>query len=511
MTRLTSDVIEGFSKLVLSKNFDGYKPTPQCHREWWDLCVSEHTLVAICAPRGHAKSTAITHCYTLAATLFKERSFVVVVSDTYEQAVLFLQDMKKELTGNEDLMSLFGVEKLEKDSESDIIVRMQGGHRFRIMAKGAEQKMRGLKWDGKRPDLIVCDDLENDEIVMNQERREKFRKWFFNAVLPCRSDTGIIRVVGTILHMDSLLERLMPKDWDVKQIEKGHIVKEPLRSYYNFKKFKRPWYSVRYRAHTEDFSEILWETKWPKSRLLEERQKYVDAGSPEGYSQEYLNYPIDESVSYFRRGDFLVMNEKDLNSNNTRMLRYYVGVDLAITEKSRSDFTVFAVGGMDEEGYLHIVDVIRERMDAKGIVDMLFAIEKRYHPERITIEGSMIEKSLGPFIQEEMHRRGEYLSIGTETPTKDKETRAQSLQGRMRSGGVKFNKGADWYYDLEQEMLQFPRGRNDDQVDAMAWLGFTINKMHEASTAKEIEEEQWQHEYDMSGLMEQGRSTITGY
>ncbi len=81
----------------------------------------------------------------------------------------------------------------------------------------------------------------------------------------------------------------------------------------------------------------------------------------------------------------------------------------------------------------------------------------------------------------------------------------------MRSGGVKFNKTADWYYDLEQEMLQFPRGRNDDQVDAMAWLGFTINKMHEASTAKEIEEEQWQHEYDMSGLMEQGRSTITGY
>src|SRR3990167_195831 len=231
--KLTSEIIEGFSKLVLSKNYDDYCETPECHKQWWEICTSESPLVAICAPRAHAKSTAITHCYTLASVLFKDRKFVVIVSDTYEQAVLFLQDIKKEFTSNEDLMSLFGVSKLEKDSENDIIVRMADNTRFRIIAKGAEQKMRGLKWDGMRPDLIVCDDLENDEIVLNEERREKFRKWFFNALLPCRSDRGIVRVVGTILHLDSLLERLMPKDWDRKQIERGYVVAEALVSYVN--------------------------------------------------------------------------------------------------------------------------------------------------------------------------------------------------------------------------------------------------------------------------------------
>ncbi len=507
MSRLNADVIEGFSKLVLSKNFDNFCETPKCHREFWEMCTSENSLVAIAAPRGHAKSTAVTHCYTLAAALFKERSFIIVVSDTYEQAVLFLQDMKKELVNNEDLINLFHVEKLEKDAENDIIVRMQGGHRFRIMAKGAEQKMRGLKWDGKRPDLIVCDDLENDEIVLNQDRREKFRKWFFNALLPCRSDRGIVRMVGTILHLDSLLERLMPKDWDRKMVERGYVIREPLRSYFDFKKAKRPWFAVRYRAHTDDFGEILWPSKWPQTRLVAERQKYIDAGMPEGYSQEYLNYPIDESVSFFRRQDFLPMSETDLKSNK----RYYVGIDLAISETTRSDYTVFAIGGMGEDGFLHIVDIRRERLDAKGIVDELFTIEERYHPELVTIEGSMIEKSLGPFLREEMHRRGIYVNLQTENPTKDKETRARSIQGRMRSGGVKFDRNADWYSDLEQEMLQFPKSRHDDQVDALAWLGFTVDKMNAAATSKELADEAYEEEYYNSGLFEQGRSSITGY
>lgn len=504
---LDAQTIEGFVKLCLSKNFDQYVETPKCHMEWWNICTSKHPLVALTAPRGHAKSTAITHCYTLAAVLFRERKFTVLVSDTYEQAVLFLQDIKKELISNEELISLFEIRKIEKDAENDIIVQMADGYRFRIMAKGSEQKMRGLKWDGMRPDLIICDDMENDEVVMNQERREKFRKWFFNALLPCRSDRGIVRVVGTILHLDSLLERLMPKDWDRKVIEQGIVIKDELRAYWNFAKRKHTWYAVRYKAHNEDFSQILWPKKFTKTRLQGIRQAYIDIGHPEGYAQEYLNYPIDESVSFFRKQDLLPMNENDLKS----MKRYYVGIDLAVSEKARADFSVFAIGGMDQDGVLHIVDVIRERQDAKTIVDTLFQLQDRYEPECITIEGSMIEKSLGPFINDEMYRRNKFLNIRTENPTKDKETRARSIQARLRAGGVKFDKNADWYSDLEQEMLQFPKSRHDDQVDAMAWLGLTIDKMVEAPTIREKADEDYDIEYSNSGLFEQGRSEITGY
>lgn len=514
--KLTAEVLEGFSQLVLSKNFDDYKPTPQCHREWWNLCTSEEPLVAICAPRGHAKSTAITHVYTLASVLFKDRKYVIIVSDTYEQAVLFLQDIRKELLANDDLVALFGVEHFEKDAENDIIVRLKDGWRFRIVAKGAEQKMRGLKWDNRRPDLIICDDLENDEIVQNQERREKFRKWFDNALLPCRSDRGIVRIVGTILHLDSLLERLMPKDWDRKSISTGYVVKEPLRSFYDFSKpdpytkhtgRRRSWYSVRYRAHSPGFHEILWPEKWPKVRLERERQRYVEAGNPEGYAQEYLNYPIDESSAYFRKQDFQPMSDQ----SKKRAKNYFVGVDLAISELSRADYSVFVVGGMDEDGILHIVDVVRERLDAKGIVDTLFNLNARYDPDMFAIEGSLIEKSLGPYIYEEMSKRQQYFPFTTLTPNKDKETRARSIQGRMRGRGVFFDKEADWYSDLEQEMIQFPKSRHDDQVDAIAWLGLIIDQMATARTPKEMEEDAYEKEKEDSGFFLYGRSEETGY
>ena len=285
--KVTSELVYGLAGSLFSKRFDEAKTTPECHLEWWDYCCSDEPIVAIAAPRGHAKSTSITHCYTLACLLFRDRRFVLLVSDTYEQAVLFLGEIKIELQDNEALQDLFGEITFIKDTESDIICQFEDGSKFRIMAKGSEQRVRGVRWDGMRPDLIIGDDLENDEIVLNQERREKFRHWFEGALLPVRNERGIVRIVGTILHMDSLLERMMPKPWHKNVIDEGTKV-------YSLK--KRPgWLGIKYRAHTPDFKKILWPEKWPEERLRAERERYIESGNPEGYSQEYLNEPIDDT------------------------------------------------------------------------------------------------------------------------------------------------------------------------------------------------------------------------
>src|SRR5689334_3226364 len=177
----------------------------------WEMCCSPYKFVAIAAPRGFAKSTAITHAYVIANIVFRERSFVLVVADTEGQAGFFVEDIKKALAENEDLMKAFGIKKLIKDSSTDFIIEFDDGHQARVIAKGSGQKLRGVKWDHKRPDLIVCDDLENEELVKNKERREDFRNWFSGALIPALSKNGIIRVVGTILHTDSMLNNKMPK------------------------------------------------------------------------------------------------------------------------------------------------------------------------------------------------------------------------------------------------------------------------------------------------------------
>ena len=58
---LTSEVIYGFSNLLLSERYDDPVATPQFHKDLWELCCDPHPQVAIAAPRGHAKSTAVTH------------------------------------------------------------------------------------------------------------------------------------------------------------------------------------------------------------------------------------------------------------------------------------------------------------------------------------------------------------------------------------------------------------------------------------------------------------------
>lgn len=478
---LTADVVAGFSGSILASRYDSPKPTPDFHHELWDLCCSNSRLVAAAAPRGHAKSTAVTHAFVLANLLFRKKRFVIIVAYTERQAIQFLNDIKLELKENGDLIELFGVKHFVKEAETEIVVRLEGSHEFKIMAKGAGQALRGAKWRGARPDLIIGDDLEDDEQVLTQDRREKFRDWFYGALVPCLSDDGEIRIVGTIMHMDSLLERLL---------------NDP------------EWNSKRYRAHNEDFTDILWPEKFPKRRLESIRNSYITAGTPEKYAQEYLNYPIDETLSFFRPEDFREMDPEE----TPRPKIFYATGDLAISQKERADFSVFAVFSVDDRKRILIEDIRRGRWDSKDIIDEMFSIQSRYHPDIFLLESGQIEKSIGPFLNDEMIRRDTFINIDTIVPTKDKQSRARSIQGRMKAGTVFFKKDASWYFDLEQEMRRFPRDIHDDQVDAIAYIGLLLDKVYEANTPRELSEMEWEEEWeDTMNLYDDGRSVICGY
>jgi predicted phage terminase large subunit-like protein len=502
---LTAEIIEGFAGSLLRKRFDNPTATPAFHRELWSLFCEADKYIAAAAPRGHAKSTAITHTYTLATTLFRVSPFTVIVSDTETQSVQFLNDIKMELTDNEDLLALFPVKKFHKFTENDIVAEMDDGYMFRILAKGSEQSLRGIKWNGMRPKLIVCDDMENDELVMNKERREKFFRWIYGALIPCLAPDGRMRIVGTVLHLDSFLENCLPKEYD------KNTVKEPIKSYSI--RPKNGWRGVRYKAHDENFDNILWPQRFSEAELRRIRADYTEKGIPDVYSQEYLNYPLDPTKAYFKRKDFLPTTYQELEAIAQKKLnlRYYVAVDLAISEKERSDWSAFEVFGMDENGLLFHIDEVRERMDARDIIDTIFLLDKRYQPEFIAIESEKITKALGPFLHEEMMKRGVFPNIVEITPHKDLWNRARSFQGRHRAGLLRFNKSMDWYPAFEEELCTFPRGIHDDRVAACAVLGLALERMVEAPTPREVEEEEYLMEAIRSDLYFEGRNATTGY
>jgi len=474
---LTTEIVHGFTESLLKGNFDNPQPTPDFHKELWRLCCLPEPLVAAAAPRGHAKSTSVTHSFGLALVLFRERSFGMIISDTEMQAEMFLQDIANELKENQRLRELFGVGTFEKDTNTDIIVNFLDGDQFRIMAKGSGQKVRGTKWNNKRPDFVLCDDLENEDIVLNKETREKFRNWFFGSVLPMVSDNGIIRFVGTILHMDSLLERLLNDD---------------------------TWIAERFRAHNADFTEILWPEKFSEEKLKHIRQRYVNQGFPEGYAQEYLNHPIDESTAYFKRDNIQPIVDYD------EPLNYYAAVDFAISQSERADFTVIVVAGVSPTGMVKIVDCRRGRWDSLEIIEEMIAVQQAYKPEIFTAEKGSIEKAIGPFLTAEMHRTGTYLNLNPVNPDKDKMKRARSISARMKAHGVQFDLDAHWYPDMESELLRFPKDAHDDIVDALSWIGLTLDKLQEADTFAEQAEAEWEEEYG-DELFSMGCNTYTGY
>lgn len=501
--KLTSEMVEGFAGSCLAKRYDGATPTPECHKEWWQYCCSDHPLVAIAAPRAHGKSTAITHAYLLAALLFRDKSFAIIVSDTETQAQMFLSDIKEELKNNDDIINLFGIKDFVKDSQTDIIVSFEDGAQFRVMCRGAEQRVRGLKWDQKRPDLIICDDLEGDEQVSSKERREKLRRWFYAALLPSRGPLGVVRIVGTILHMDSLLNRLMPPEWD-----KPYTVETSLKQYST--RVKVEWSSVRYRAHSEDFEEFLWADRYDKEFFISKKEDYARQGIPEVYSQEFLNYPLDEGTAYFKRVEFLEIPKITLDRINSgeENLVYYAATDFAISTKDRSDYTVIAICGIDSQGFMNIVDIRRGRWDALEIVEEMFAVQLQYEPEYFVTEKGAIEKAIGAVLRQQQFSRNIFLNLHPMAPTKDKTARARSFQARFKAGAVRFDKTAHWYGELEEELVRFPKARHDDQVDALAWLGLILDYTREASTSEELEEEEYQL---MIKSQPEGRSQVTGY
>ena len=84
----------------------------------------------------------------------------------------------------------------------------------------------------------------------------------------------------------------------------------------------RPDYTIVYKAHNEDFSKLLWPEQFDKEYFVAKRQSFIDQGFPEGYSQEFLNNPIDEATAYFRSSDLRSIPEDNAPEE------YYVGIDL---------------------------------------------------------------------------------------------------------------------------------------------------------------------------------------
>ena len=484
MIPFNAQLIESFAGVFLSPRYDSPKPTPAFHREGWELYCSPETLVGLAAPRGHAKSTAFTHDFVLAAVLFRWEPHVLIVSATEKLSLSHLGDISMELHENEELRQEFGIKEFEIDSKSEIIVKCVDGYKFRIIAAGSGQRLRGLKWNGRRPGLIICDDMEEDEQVESKDQRDKFSQWVLRALLPIGRRGAKIRWHVTILHIDSFLASIMKS---------------------------KSWVSRLYKAHAgfDDFSDILWPEQFSEEDLRKIRQTFVDKQDPAGYSQEYLNNPLDNSDAYLRRCDFHPMSPDD---HDTHKL-VCAAADFAISKADKANRTSLTIGGRDLGNTIHFVDQRVGRWDSEEIIEEIFLVYEAWKPDIFFVEGGQIWLSLWPIIRREMRERNQFINFDVRQPIRDKASRGRALQKRMRAGACRFDKSADWYPGFEEELLRFTgysEATLDDQFDSAALLVLGFESMPDLDEEDEMDDE----ELDMirqDPRLTRGRNRVTGY
>ena len=416
------------------------------------------------APRGSAKSTILTFLKPMHRICFKKKRFIVLVQNTYKKAVGTLEGIKDEFRYNEILKNDFGI-TMEKDSEGDTIFVGRDGFRTRVLCKGVEQigAVRGERFGAYRPDSIIGDDMEDDEMVKSAERRQTLKDLFDNALIPAGDiKTLDVDIIGTILHDDSLMAELVAQD--------------------KYTGYRKLFFKARFDNLVTGIQESLWPERWSLEELNEmERLK------PETFAKEMQGDPSSGTLETIRREDFrywrieegqaVLCGEDGIVEKrwNIKDCRCGVGIDLAWEEKKSSDFAAVVPGLVTPANELLICDYICKRgLRPDEFETIVFDMNDTY--EKLTgkrvqfgFEKAKLEKVMKWFLEEAMKRRGKYLWFkDIAWGTQDKVERIMFRVGnRYSQHSIYHKKGMG---DLENQLIRLRSAAHDDLADAVAML-----------------------------------------
>ena len=426
--------------------------------------------LAVAAPRGHAKSTVMSLQNVLHAALYGYKRYILLISDTAEQAAAFLEAVKAELEDNEALLAAFGPQRGAVWKKN--VILLQNG--ARIDALGSGQKVRGRRHRARRPDLILLDDVENDVQVRSRQGREKLERWFWGAVSKAGDRYTDLVCVGTVLHHDSLLLRLLENPAyraarfrAVEQFSDCPLWRDWARLYTDRQdpdRLRRA--DAFFKAHR---AELLAGTRvlWPRKRsYLELMQMRLSEGDSAFY-QEMQNEPQDPESCLFPRAWLQFYGEVDFS----RGFRFFGYCDPSLGKTAHSDYSAIATLACDGgSGLMYVLDMdlARRHPDAliEDILEKARLLRRRYGADYAAFGA---ETNQFQWLLKEELRRGSaaagiYLPLCEVHHSSDKLLRIQSLQPDIKNGYLLFRPDQT---ELLEQLTQFPLGRYDDGPDAL--------------------------------------------
>lgn len=487
--RKAGEDFQAFRKLYF-KHYHS-KSDAEFHKEFCrylsEMTKKRNARLAIAAPRGSAKSTLL-QAYVVYCICYAKEKFVLIISNTSQQAERFLSAVKAELETNQLLKCDFpeaceiGKKPGPPRWRQDEIITRNG---ICVLARGTYQQIRGVKYREHRPGLIIMDDLEADEAVQNPETHDKLHDWVNKTVLKAGTDGTNIICVGTIHHYGSFLALLTSPDcfreWE-KRIYRSVI------SWSQHPEFWEKWAKIYHwqeeidgaggpdiaRSYFEANKEAMLEGAqilWPENReyysLMVVREE-----DPVSFDSELQNNPVNPRDCLFNLNDISYWDkrfgsEEELFASFTEGYDVYGACDPSLGRQNRGgDFSAIVTVVRDAKtGTIYVLDADICRRQPDKTIDAILAYNARRKYSRFAFEANNFQELMAKQLRERSEAEGSYLNLEEIKNTTDKKARIESLQPMVKSGAIQFSKR--FIILIEQQMKYFPKGAHDDGLDAL--------------------------------------------
>ena len=309
---------------------------------------------------------------------------------------------------------------------------------------------------GRGGSVIIVDDPIKPSEAASEAERTRVNEWFDNTLYSRLNNKveDVIIVVMQRVHEDDLVGHILEKDdWTVVNIP-AIADEDQVYRIGDDEEYQRP------------AGDILHPAREDAAALEVIRQNLGTYNFSAQYQQQPI--PLDGNLvkwDWFRRFEVLPdLSELDLIVQSW---------DTASGSDELNDYSVCTTWGViGSECYL--IDVVRERLDYPGLRRRVVSEARKYDPDRVLIElaGS------GTSLFQDLRMDGSVPVWGIK-PYKDKVTRLWGESAKIEDGQVLIPESAGWLHDFQHEILAFPNGRHDDQVDSLSQaLRWIRRKVH---------------------------------
>lgn len=388
-------------------------------------------------PRGHAKSTHFDIFLPLWLMFQPKRliNVMVVVGKSEESAIGLLSDIQAELEFNQRIIADFEEQKAVGNWQEGQFVTQSD---VAFFARGRGQSPRGLRYKEARPDYIVIDDLDDDELCRNEKRVHDLTDWVKEALFGALDvGRGRFIMVGNLISKNSVLANIAAT--------KGVYVSEI--------------------KAVDKNGEPVWKEKWTKEEA-EEAAAFMGYRS---WQKEMMHNPIKDGTIF--RHEW-IRYKKVLPLHKYEMLVCYT--DPSFKSTTANDYKASRLWGKIGNE-LHLIDCYVRQDTVSGMVRWLYNLHESM-PENVSVlffmEANFMQDIILDEFTTEGNLRGYQLPILPDKRKKpEKIQRIEAISPLWERGFVFYNEALKDTPDMQvgiEQTLSLERGSrvHDDAPDA---------------------------------------------